>query len=232
MPGLLRRQVGEKDLTDLAVGGDAEDHVAAAHSVPVVVNARWGGPDTWPYTAGELSFYGDAEAVVAERVAGLDLREHPVRQKQLSNAARTRIRRCIESRTATREEWERYMWDKRLAKRRKTGIQRFWAEEGERLARGEKGTRNWTAEQREAILSGDKPRYNGKTMQAHHTHSVMLYPHLANDPAVLYPATPYEHLKGWHGAPIVRVCPVAAFVASTNSRRRYVCHLRNCRRGH
>ena len=30
MPDLLRRLVGEKDLEDLAVGGDAEDHVAAA----------------------------------------------------------------------------------------------------------------------------------------------------------------------------------------------------------
>lgn len=153
----------------------------------------------WHGTAGELSFYGDAEAVIAERVTGLDLREHPVHQKQLSNASRASIKRRIESRTATREEWQRYMWDKRLTRRRKTGIQRFWAEEGERLARGEKGTRNWTAEQREAILSGDKPRYNGKAMQAHHTYSVILYPHLANDPAVLYPATPYEHLKGWHG---------------------------------
>ena len=30
VPDLLRRRVGEKDLVDLAVGGDAEDRVAAA----------------------------------------------------------------------------------------------------------------------------------------------------------------------------------------------------------
>ena len=152
----------------------------------------------WSGTAGELSFYGDAEAVVAERVAGLDLREHPVGQKQLSNASRARIKRRIESRTATREEWERYMWDKRLARRRKTGIDSFWKAERARLANGERGTRNWSENQRLEILSGKKPQYNGQTMQAHHTYSVLLYPHLANSPEVLYPATPYEHLKGWH----------------------------------
>ncbi len=53
--------------------------------------------------------------------------------------------------------------------------------------------------QRLDILSGKKPQYNGRTMQAHHTYSVLLYPHLANSPEVLYPAIPYEHLRGWHG---------------------------------
>ncbi len=153
----------------------------------------------WSGTAGELSFYGDAEVVIAERVSGLDLREHPIRRKQLSAASRARIKKRIDARIATREEYEHYMWDTRLSKRRRTGVQNFWAEEGERLARGEKGTRNWSAEQREEILAGVKPSYNGRTMQAHHTYSVSRYPHLANLAAVLYPATPYEHLQGWHG---------------------------------
>ena len=153
----------------------------------------------WSGTIGELSFYDDAEVVIAERVAGLDLREHPVQQRQLSNASRARIRRRIESRTATREEWERYMWDKRLVRRRNKGVRLFWEAERDRLESGEKGTRNWSFDQRSAILGNVRPSYNGRTMQTHHTYSVLKYPHLADNPAVLYPATPYEHLKGWHG---------------------------------
>ena len=171
----------------------------------------------WSGTIGELSFYGDAEAVIAERVAGLDLREHPVQQRQLSNASRARIRRRIESRTATREEWERYMWDKRLVRRRREGVKAFWNEERRRLVNGEKGTRNWSRVQLDEIMHGSSPTYNGRKLQAHHSYSVMLYPHLANNPAVLYPATPYEHLKGWHGGsyrksiPGVRIRRISEF---------------------
>ena len=35
-------------------------------------------------TSGIEDFYGDAESVIAERVKGLDLREHPLQEKQLS----------------------------------------------------------------------------------------------------------------------------------------------------
>lgn len=153
----------------------------------------------WGNTAGALSFYGDAEAIIAGRVACLDLQEHPIREKQLSSASRDRIKRRIDSRTATREEWKRYVWDKRLAKRRNDGVRAFWNDERRRLVEGEKGTRNWTSAQRNEILNGDSPSYNGKKMQGHHTYSVSKYPHLANKAEVIYPATSYEHLKGWHG---------------------------------
>ena len=153
----------------------------------------------WHGTAGELAFYGDAEAVIAKRVEGLDLREHPTGRKQLSDVSRRAIAKKIANRTATREEYKRYAWSKRLAARRKAGADAFWKAERTRLAGGRRGTRNWNAEQRKAILAGSKPRYNGKTMQAHHTYSVSRFPHLANVAAVLYPATPYEHLQGWHG---------------------------------
>lgn len=161
----------------------------------------------WAGTTGELSFYGDAETVISSRVSGLDLSEHPIQRSQLSSAARARIKKRIDSRTATREEYEHYMWDKRLAKRRKKGVDSFWKEERKRLSTGEKGTRNWSESQRQEILAGRKPRYNGRTMQAHHTYSVSRYPHLANQPAVLYPATPEEHLKGWHGGSYSKSLP-------------------------
>jgi hypothetical protein len=153
----------------------------------------------WHGTAGELAFYGDAEVVIAKRVEGLDLREHPTGRKQLSDAGRRAIAKKIANRTATREEYKRYEWDARLAKRRNNGVRLFWEAERDRLEAGDRGTRNWSTEQREAILNSKRPKYNGKTLQAHHAYSVSRYPHLANVAAVLYPATPLEHLKGWHG---------------------------------
>lgn len=150
-------------------------------------------------TIGEISFYGDAETVIEGRVSGLDLREHPIQQKQLSTAACARIKRKIEARTATREEYKRYMWDKRLAKRRNKGVTDFWKEEQRRLKSGERGTRNWTEEQRNDILALKNPKYNGKAMHAHHTFSVSKYPHLSDKAEVIWPATAEEHLKGWHG---------------------------------
>lgn len=161
----------------------------------------------WSGTVGERSFYGNAEEVIAERTSHLDLSEHPVGRSQLSTASRARIRERINSRTATREEYKHYRWDKRLAKRRKAGVDSFWKEERRRLSNGEKGTRNWSESQRQEILAGRKPQYNGQTMQAHHTYSVLRYPHLANQSAVLYPATAYEHLEGWHGGSFCKSLP-------------------------
>ena len=150
-------------------------------------------------TKGDIAFRGDAESVIASRVAGLDLREHPTTQKQLSSKQRKTINKKIEDRKATREEWKRKEWDRRFSKRRKNGIKSFWKQERNRLERGEKGTRNWTVEQRQAILSGKAPKFNGKIIQGHHAYSVAKYPHLANLGEIIYPATQYEHRIGWHG---------------------------------
>ena len=150
-------------------------------------------------TMGEIAFRGDAESVIAKRVKGLDLREHPVTQKQLSPKTRRALAKKIKNRTATREEYNRYMWDKRFANRRKRGIKKYWKEERNRLELGEQGTRNWTEGQKAAILSGRTPMFNGKPMQAHHTYSASKYPHLADKGVVIYPATHLEHHKGWHG---------------------------------
>lgn len=168
-------------------------------------------------TKGDIAFRGDAESVIASRVAGLDLKEHPTTQRQLSAKARRSLAQKIRHRTATREEYERYMWDKRFAKRRRAGVKLFWKQERNRLERGESGTRDWNAEQRQAILSGKTPRHHGKPIQAHHTYSAIRFPHLANLGEVVYPATHFEHLVGWHGGtykksrPGRRIRPIKEF---------------------
>ena len=100
-------------------------------------------------TNGLDDFYGDAESVIAARVVGLDLREHPTTMKQLSSKQKSNILNKIKNRTATKEEYIRYMWNQRFTKRRKTGVLRFWKEERNRIKRGEKTTRNWSKEQNE-----------------------------------------------------------------------------------
>ena len=150
-------------------------------------------------TKGDIAFRGDAETIIASRIEGLDLREHPATRKQLSNKRRKAINQKIKKRTATREEWKMREWDRRFRKRRKEGIDDFWAKEIIRLSTGQKGTRNWSSEQVAQILSGKKPKYKGKTMESHHTYSVLKYPHLANLGEIIYPATFIEHRKGWHG---------------------------------
>lgn len=150
-------------------------------------------------TSGIDDFYGNAENIIADRVKGLDLTPHPIQQKQLSAKQKARIKSKIEARTATREEYERYEWNKRLDQRRKAGIDEFWKNEKRLLELGDDTTRNWSEEQKHAILNNRKPTFNNQTMQSHHTYSVSQYPHLANVGGVIYPATPNEHLKGWHG---------------------------------
>ena len=150
-------------------------------------------------TTGEKELFGNAEELIAIRSVGLDLREHPLLRKQLSGTQRKAINEKIAARTATREEYKHREWQRRLDARRRKGVDAFWDQEIARLESGFPGTRNWSDEQRKAILAGKKPKYHGKTLEAHHTYSVKRYPHLANSPQVIYPATHLEHLQGWHG---------------------------------
>lgn len=48
-------------------------------------------------------------------------------------------------------------------------------------------------------MEGKKPKYNGKTLQGHHSYSVSQYPHLAGRSEVIWPVTANEHFRGWHG---------------------------------
>ena len=150
-------------------------------------------------TSGIDDFYGDAESIIASRVKGLDLSPHPITQKQLNSKKRKQIKSKIKNRTATKEEYKTFVWNRRLSARRKKGIDEFWKAEKNLVKFGQKGTRNWSHEQKNDILNGKKPKYNNKTIQAHHSFNVAQFPHLANLGETIYPATPKEHLKGWHG---------------------------------
>lgn len=135
--------------------------------------------------------------IINERVQGLDLREHAVKFK--STLSRRKIKDKIDKRTANRDEYKKYDALDRLAKRRKKGVNEFWKQERRRIKKGERTTRNWTAEQRSDILHNRPPKIHGKSLQGHHSYSVSKYPHLANKGEVIFPATFEEHLYVWHG---------------------------------
>ena len=139
------------------------------------------------------------ERIISERTKGLDLEPHPTTQKQLSPKKMKELKQKITNRTITREEYEQYNWNKRFSKRRRDGVDLFWFDKRKRLMNGEAGSREWTSLQRQDIVDGKKPTYNGKTVQGHHTYSASQYPHLANRPEIIFPATFNEHFYGWHG---------------------------------
>ncbi|MEK4425941.1 hypothetical protein [Solibacillus sp. FSL K6-1523] len=105
----------------------------------------------------------------------------------------------IENRTITKTEYEQYIWNKKFAKHRASGVSEFWYQERQRIVNNETPTRGWNQDQLNDILNGKKPKVDGKIVQGHHSYSASQYPHLANKGEIIYPATPNEHLKGWHG---------------------------------
>ena len=138
-------------------------------------------------------------AIIKERGTGLDLREHPLNVKQLSRKQRKIISEKLNNRTAKKEEYKIYIQNKRFENRRLDGVRNFCFQETLRLSTGLPGTRNWTPEQFDAILNGERPKFKGKTIQGHHTYSAKKYPHLADKGEIIYPVTFKEHLYGWHG---------------------------------
>ncbi len=129
---------------------------------------------------------------------GSDPREHPTKYKQMSSKKRKLLREKVQMRTITKAEYKRLNWQKRLDARRKAGIESFWDRERDRISLNLPPTRNWSPEQRADILNNKMPKYNGKSMQSHHTYSVAKYPHLANRGSLIYPVTLYEHKNRWH----------------------------------
>ncbi|MEI4527213.1 T7SS effector LXG polymorphic toxin [Priestia megaterium] len=140
-----------------------------------------------------------AEDVIAERVKDFDLREHPVSYKQLSAKKMKELKLKIENRTITKEEYQSYIWNKKFARIRDKGVVEFWKQERIRILNGETPTRNWSNEQIEDILNKKRAKFNGQTLQGHHTYSAVKYPHLADKGEVIYPLTYKEHFYGWHG---------------------------------
>lgn len=145
--------------------------------------------------------------IIASRVKGLDLREHPSKYKQLSSKKMTALRKKKHARTMTQLEYKTYESYKRLSARRNKGIVEFWNQEKTRIMNGAPTSRNWTAQQMHDILNDRRPKQNGKAIQAHHTYSVFKYPHLANHGAVIFPATFWEHLYVWHGGNFKKSLP-------------------------
>ena len=136
---------------------------------------------------------------ISSRAKGLDLREHPTIHKQLSKSKMDALAAKIEKRQASKQEYKEYQWNKRFRERRKKGVERFWRQERERLLRGERGTRNWSKEQRDKIIHGGKPKFKGLIIIGHHSYSASKYPHLADKGEIIYPVTVREHFRGWHG---------------------------------
>lgn len=129
---------------------------------------------------------------------GLDTREHPTKYKQKSSTKLKELRQKQETRTITKSEYRQLEWQARLSKRRTKGIKAFWDRERHLIKHNLPTTRNWSASQRADILKHKQPKYNGITMQSHHTYSVAKYPHLANVGKLIYPVTQYEHFNRWH----------------------------------
>ncbi len=141
-----------------------------------------------------ISTNGKKTGIIKEKT---DYREHP--RKSLTSKQRKEINEKIKNRTATKEEYKRIESDRRFNKRRKAGVENFWKQEKRRIMKGLPTTRPWNSQQRKDIIIGNRPKYNGKTIQGHHTYSASKYPHLANKGELIFPVTFDEHLNGWHG---------------------------------
>jgi len=148
------------------------------------------------HPAYSISSFEERVAVLAAKE---QFREHPTKQRQLSSKKLKELRAKKTNRTIKKSEYKALEWNKRLSKRRNEGIEKFWQIEKKKLRANLPGTRNWSEEQITAILAGERPKFNNKTMASHHTYSVKDYPHLANRGDLIYPATYIEHKDGFHG---------------------------------
>jgi hypothetical protein len=119
--------------------------------------------------------------------------------KPLSPKAKTALKSKLQNRTITLKEYKHLKWDSRFKARRAKGVSEFWTMEQRLLQSGKPGTRNWTPEQRAAILRGERPTFNNKPIEGHHTYNVLDYPQAANNPNYIYPVTRSEHFGRWHG---------------------------------
>lgn len=141
----------------------------------------------------------EAERVIAGRVKNLDLREHPIPHKQMSAKKMKKLKMKIADRSITKEEYKAYTWNKKFAAKRDKGVKEFWRQEKVRLLNNEPPTREWSKEQIDDILNNKRAKFEGKTLQGHHSYSASKYPHLSDKGEVIYPATHKEHFYGWHG---------------------------------
>jgi len=80
-------------------------------------------------TAGYQSGNKTAKEIIGDRVQGFDLEPHPTSNKQLSSSKMKELKNKIDSRTATREEYDLYEWNKKMTQRRSEGVKDFWNQE-------------------------------------------------------------------------------------------------------
>lgn len=102
-------------------------------------------------------------------------------------------------RDVTRLEYKTFRSTQRFQERRREGIFKFWSQERAALKAGQPGSRNWTADQRKAILDRKTPTHDGKAIVGHHRYSAAKYPHLANEPRNIRAVTQNEHVRREHG---------------------------------
>ncbi len=114
--------------------------------------------------------------------------EHRLINKQISAKKMAEIKKKIEDRIATKQEYEIYEWNKRFSARRREGVKQFWNQERERIIHGDDFTRGWTSEQIKDILNGSIPKFDGRAVQGHHSYSAAKYPQLADKGEIIYPA--------------------------------------------
>ena len=78
---------------------------------------------------------------------------------------------------------------------RSRAVREAWKKEVELVSTTGKGTRNWTFDQTQELLTRGKV----KGFEGHHMKSVNKYPHLAGDPDNIQFLTRAEHLKAHNG---------------------------------
>lgn len=81
-----------------------------------------------------------------------------------------------------------------LSALRRAGIRKAWNRERDLLSKNLPGSRNWTKEQKAAILRGETPKGpNGLPIEGHHVKTVDDFPELADDPKNIVFKTFEEH---------------------------------------
>ena len=56
--------------------------------------------------------------IISERTKDLDKQEHPTKQKQLSAEKKSELKKKLDNRTITREEYKQLEWNRRFSNRR------------------------------------------------------------------------------------------------------------------
>lgn len=132
-------------------------------------------------------------------LAGCGVPQYDTPYQPLTPQQRRAIQNRVDSRQATRDEYQHLQWDRRFSNRRNRGVNRFWSQERRALRAGRPGTRNWSPQQRADILAGRTPTFDGSSMEGHHRYNALDHPQIADDPGNIYPVTRNEHQHRWHG---------------------------------